>query len=597
MDQMKNLIELFYNQVLNKGDAPFLWSKKGSTWQSITWEEAAKRVASLADKLKTLGVTPGDRVGLVSESRPEWPIADLAIMAVGGITVPAYVTNSIADHQYILEDSQPIGVIVSSTNLAENVLSAAEQVASVKFAISFDQKLEVQTDRISLHNLDTIVDSRTDTAAIFDNAIESISRAQTACLIYTSGTGGTPKGVMLSHGAILCNCIGSNELLQEMGLGDEVFLSFLPLSHSYEHTAGQFFPIMIGAQIYYAEGIDKLAQNMEEVHPTLMTAVPRLYEVMHDRIKKGVKQAGGISEKLFNKTIHLGRKKYEKPASLSLLENLQNAVLDKLVRSKVKGRFGGQLKALVSGGAPLNYEIGIFFTALGIKLLQGYGQTESAPVISCNPPSDNRIDTVGKPMKGVYCQIANDGEIIVKGELVMQGYWNNPEATGEAIKDGWLHTGDIGEFDGDGYLKITDRKKDIIVNSGGDNISPQRIEGMLTTQPEIGQAMVYGDRRPHLIALIIPDAEYAATWAREHGHSNTDLEFLVERPDFKKVMVGAVDRVSNNLSVIEKVRRFTLSHEAFTIDNEMLTPTLKIRRHIICEKFFEKLEALYGSQT
>ena len=594
---MKNLIELFYNQVLNKGDAPFLWSKKGSTWQSITWEEAAKRVASLADKLKTLGVTPGDRVGLVSESRPEWPIADLAIMAVGGITVPAYVTNSIADHQYILEDSQPIGVIVSSTNLAENVLSAAEQVASVKFAISFDQKLEVQTDRISLHNLDTIVDSRTDTAAIFDNAIESISRAQTACLIYTSGTGGTPKGVMLSHGAILCNCIGSNELLQEMGLGDEVFLSFLPLSHSYEHTAGQFFPIMIGAQIYYAEGIDKLAQNMEEVHPTLMTAVPRLYEVMHDRIRKGVKQAGGISEKLFNKTIHLGRKKYEKPACLSLSENLQNAVLDKLVRSKVKGRFGGRLKALVSGGAPLNYDIGIFFTALGIKLLQGYGQTESAPVISCNPPSDNRIDTVGKPMKGVDCQIANDGEIIVKGELVMQGYWNNPEATGEAIKDGWLHTGDIGEFDGDGYLKITDRKKDIIVNSGGDNISPQRIEGMLTTQPEIGQAMVYGDKRPHLTALIIPDAEYAAAWAKENGHSNTDLEFVVERPDFKKVIVEAVDRVSNNLSVIEKVRRFTLSHEAFTIDNEMLTPTLKIRRHIIREKFFEKLEALYGSQT
>ncbi|MBS41141.1 MAG: long-chain fatty acid--CoA ligase [Rhodospirillales bacterium] len=597
MDQMKNLIELFYDKVLKKGDAPFLWSKKGSTWQSVTWEEAAKRVASLADKLKTLGVKPGDRVGLVSESRPEWPIADLAIMAVGGITVPAYVTNSISDHKYILEDSQAIGVIVSSTNIAKNVLPAAEKVASLKFAISFDPKLEVQTDRISLHSLDTIVNSCTDTAAILDNAIESISRDETACLIYTSGTGGTPKGVMLSHGAILCNCIGSIDLLQEMGLGDEVFLSFLPLSHSYEHTAGQFFPIMIGAQIYYAEGIDKLAQNMEEVHPTLMTAVPRLYEVMHDRIRKGVKQAGGISEKLFNKTIQLGRKKYEKPASMSLSENLQNVVLDKLVRSKVKGRFGGQLKALVSGGAPLNYDIGIFFTALGIKLLQGYGQTESAPVISCNPPSDNRIDTVGKPMKGVDCQIANDGEIIVKGELVMQGYWNNLEATGEAIKDGWLHTGDIGEFDGDGYLKITDRKKDIIVNSGGDNISPQRIEGMLTTQPEIGQAMVYGDRRPHLTALIIPDAEYAAAWAKENGHSKTNLEFVVEQPDFKKVMVKAVDRVSNNLSGIEKVRRFTLSHEAFTIDNEMLTPTLKIRRHIIREKFFEKLEALYGSQT
>ena len=594
MDKTKNLIKLFYDQAIEKGEAPFLWSKKGGEWQPVTWAETAQKVSDLSNGLQTLGVKQGDRIGLVSESRPEWLIADLAIMAAGGITVPAYVTNGIEDHKHILEDSGACGVIVSTPDLASRVFPAAEQVESVKFAISIDEIPNYQSERVSLQNWRSVTESNPDNLTIFENAADNLTRNRTACLIYTSGTGGTPKGVMLSHGAILCNCEGSVEVLKEMGLDDEVFLSFLPLSHSYEHTAGQFFPIMIGAQIYYAEGIDKLAQNMGEVHPTLMTAVPRLYEVMHDRIRHGVKQAGGLSEKFFETTIFLGRKKYENPDSLSLSENMQNALMDKLVRSKVKGRFGGKLKALVSGGAPLNYDIGIFFTALGLRLLQGYGQTESAPVISCNPPSDNRIDTVGIPMEGVDCRIADDGEIIVRGELVMQGYWNNPKATSETIKDGWLYTGDIGMFDADGYLRITDRKKDIIVNSGGDNISPQRVEGMLTAQPEIGQAMVYGDKRPHLVALIIPDAEFAATWAKEQGHSEQSIEFVIEHQDFKAVINEAVVRVGNDLSVIERIRRFTMANEAFTIDNEMLTPTLKIRRHIIQNEYRERLEALYG---
>ena len=594
MDKTKNLIKLFYDQAIEKGEAPFLWSKKGGEWQPVTWAETAQKVSDLSNGLQTLGVKQGDRIGLVSESRPEWLIADLAIMAAGGITVPAYVTNGIEDHKHILEDSGACGVIVSTPDLASRVFPAAEQVESVKFAISIDEIPNYQSEGVSLQNWRSVTESNPDNLTIFENAADNLTRNRTACLIYTSGTGGTPKGVMLSHGAILCNCEGSVEVLKEMGLDDEIFLSFLPLSHSYEHTAGQFFPIMIGAQIYYAEGIDKLAQNMGEVHPTLMTAVPRLYEVMHDRIRHGVKQAGGLSEKFFETTIFLGRKKYENPDSLSLSENMQNALMDKLVRSKVKGRFGGKLKALVSGGAPLNYDIGIFFTALGLRLLQGYGQTESAPVISCNPPSDNRIDTVGIPMEGVDCRIADDGEIIVRGELVMEGYWNNPKATSETIKDGWLYTGDIGMFDADGYLRITDRKKDIIVNSGGDNISPQRVEGMLTAQPEIGQAMVYGDKRPHLVALIIPDAEFAATWAKEQGHSEQSIEFVIEHQDFKAVINEAVVRVGNDLSVIERIRRFTMANEAFTIDNEMLTPTLKIRRHIIRDKYRERLEALYG---
>ena len=497
-EKSKNLVSLFFEQTVRKGDAPFLWSKQDGNWQSVSWAEAGKQVSALASGICSLGIKPGDRVGLISESRPEWPIADLAIMAAGGITVPAYITNGVADHRHVLEDSGASAVIISTPALAKKVMPAAKEAACVRFAITMEVIPEDNTNGICTHLWDTLISSQNNGLETLEAAARDIVRNDTACLIYTSGTGGAPKGVMLSHGAILCNCSGSTEMLKEIGLDDEVFLSFLPLSHSYEHTAGQFFPIMIGAQIYYAEGIDKLAQNMGEVHPTLMTAVPRLYEVMHDRIRHGVKQKGGLSEKLFELTTTLGRKEYENPESLSMFERIQNKLMTKLVRKKVKDRFGGQLKALISGGAPLNYDIGIFFTALGVRLLQGYGQTESAPVISCNPPSHNRIETVGTPMTGVECRIAEDGEIIVRGELVMQGYWNNSEATAEVIKDGWLYTGDIGEFDLDGHLKITDRKKDIIVNSGGDNIAPQRIEGMLTAQPEISQA---------LVALIVPDEE------------------------------------------------------------------------------------------
>ena len=593
--QTQNLVSLFFDQALQKVDAPFLWRKRDGAWQSVSWSEAANQIGSLADALQKLGIQPGDRVGLVSESRPEWPIADIAIMAAGGISVPAYITNGIADHRHVLEDSGASAVIISTAALAEKVLPAAQQAGGVKFAITMEAIDDDKTAELPTHLWDTVIAESQDNATqTLEAAVPGIARDATACLIYTSGTGGTPKGVMLSHVAILSNCTGSTEMLKEMGLGDEVFLSFLPLSHSYEHTAGQFFPIMLGAQIYYAEGIDKLAQNMGEVHPTLMTAVPRLYEVMHDRIRRGVKQAGGLSEKLFEKTVALGRKHYENNGRLGPVDGLQNVALTKLVRSKVQQRFGGRLKALVSGGAPLNYDIGIFFTALGVRLLQGYGQTESAPVISCNPPSHNRIETVGQVMAGVECKIADDGEIIVRGELVMQGYWNNPDATAEAIKDGWLHTGDIGEFDPDGHLRITDRKKDIIVNSGGDNIAPQRIEGMLTAQAEIGQAMVYGDKRPNLVALIIPDADFVASWATEQGLDSTALDAVIDHPNFKSVMSEAVDRVNGDLSVIERVRRFTLAAEAFTIDNAMMTPTLKIRRHVIREKYGETLEALYG---
>ncbi|MCG8544489.1 MAG: AMP-dependent synthetase/ligase, partial [Alphaproteobacteria bacterium] len=557
---------------------------------------AAAEIAALSNGLTALGIESGDRVALIAENRPEWLIADVAIMSAGAITVPAYTTNTVDDHLHVLNDSGAKALIVSTPALAERALAAAAQVPETHYAIAIEPPAGAPVQGVRTLSWDEAKASGEDTAEDMRARIEKIERTDTSCIIYTSGTSGKPKGVMLSHGAILCNCMGAYELVRDLPdfkIDDEVFLSFLPLSHSYEHTAGQFLPISIGAQIYYAEGIDKLTANLAETQPTVMTAVPRLYEAMHTRIRRGVERAGGLRRFLFEKTVELGTREYEQPGSLGPLDRVLNGLLDKLVRAKVSERFGGRLKAFVSGGAPLNYDIGVFFTALGVRILQGYGQTEAAPVVSCNTADLNKMHTVGPPLKGVEVRIAEDGEILIRGELVMQGYWNNPEATAETVKDGWLHTGDIGVLDGDGFIQITDRKKDIIVNSGGDNLSPARVEGMLTAEPELSQAMVYGDKRPHLVALLVPDPDFAADWSKQNG-GDRDLAVLAKDAAFTKALQNVVDRVNADLSVIERVRRIIVAPEAFTIENEMMTPTLKLRRHVIKEKYGADLDKLYA---
>ncbi|MBT6285058.1 MAG: AMP-binding protein, partial [Rhodospirillaceae bacterium] len=456
-DVCTSLPAMFFANTAEIGDRGFLWERCDGAWKPVSGAQARSDAAALSNALKSLGVVKGDRIALISENRPEWLIADIGIMAAGAISVPAYVTNQVSDHLHILGDSGAKGAIVSGPALARNLLPAARE-AGLDFIITM-APLDGDMGGPAIHLWSDLLGAQDGTAPATPD-LSAISRTDTACLIYTSGTGGTPKGVMLSHGAILSNCKGAYHLLLGFGLDDEVFLSFLPLSHSYEHTAGLMFPLSINAEIYYAESIDKLAANMEEVKPTIMTAVPRLYETMYGKIIRGVQQKGGLSEKLFMKAVATGRKKYE-GTRLSLGESLIDPVLTKLVRKKVAGRFGGRLKAMVSGGAPLNYEVGVFFKALDVELLQGYGQTESAPIISCNPPANNKMRTVGPPFVDIDLKIADDGEILVRGELVMQGYRNNPKATAEAISDGWLHTGDIGELDEHGHLKITDRKKDI----------------------------------------------------------------------------------------------------------------------------------------
>jgi len=587
-----NLVSMFFEQVDREGEAPFLWAKRDGKYSAITWRETAAQVTELARGLRGLGVAQGDRVVIVSENRPEWLIADLAIMAIGAITVPAYITNTVADHTHILENSGAKVTIVSTPKLAERLLPAAVKSSALKAVIAIESPDIDQALGVDMHTWKDVLALG---AAQSGNIVEegqAINRNATACIIYTSGTGGAPKGVMLDHAAIICNCKGAMEALEPLGLDNNSFLSFLPLSHSYEHSAGQFFPITIGAQIYYAEGIETLATNMVEVRPTIMTAVPRLYETLHSRITMGVRKQGGAKEKLFNKAVELGTKKLTDPNGLSILESIENGILSVLVRKKVKARFGGRLKTLVSGGAPLNPDIGMFFLSLGLRIMQGYGLTESAPVISVNRPFDIKIETVGKPLVDVEVHIAEDGEILVRGELVMQGYWQNEEATKECIRDGWLHTGDIGHFDEKGRLLITDRKKDIIVNSGGDNIAPQRVEGILALEPEIAQAMAYGDKRSHLVALLVPDPEWMAGWARENG-KNANQSELASDDDFHKALSVVIDRNNGRLSNIEKIRRFVIADEAFTIDGGLMTPTLKIRRNKITELYGDKLQALY----
>ena len=590
---LSNLATMFFDQADFLGDKPFLWGKKEGIYNCKTYGDVADEVCKIANGLISIGIKKGDRVMIVSENRPEWVIADLAITAIGAITVPTYTTNTTDDHFYVAEHSQARAAFISTKGLMKNFSGAATKSESCKTVITIDDFLEHDIDKLNQITWESMLAPQSKNTVDIREKSRSIQRTDLACFIYTSGTGGNPKGVMLTHGSILANCFSAYDLLTEFGLGDEKFLSLLPLSHSYEHTCGLYFPISIGAQIYYAEGPDKVAQNLQEAKPTIMTAVPRLYESLHDRIRKGVERNGGIKAQLFFRALELGKKSQKIDTKMNWIENIQNMLLDQLVRKKVKERFGGELKTFVSGGAALNPEIGDFFLSLGINILQGYGQTEASPVISCNRPGNIRIETVGPALAGVEIKIADDGEILVRGELVMDGYWRDKKATNETIIDGWLHTGDIGIIQSDGFLQITDRKKDIIVNSGGDNIAPARVEGAITLRPEFNQAMVYGDKKPYLVALVVPSEEFISEWCGDNNEGKSLLE-LSENDLLQSKVNSIMSEINSGLSQLEKIRHTIIAREPFQTDNGLMTPTLKIRRHKITELYGDKLEQLYN---
>ena len=586
LETFPNLVTMFFTRALERGDAPFLSRKIEGEWRHTSWREAAQQVACLSDGLKALGLGPGDRVMLVAENRPEWCIADLGIMAAGCITVPTYTTNTERDHSHILQDSGAAAVIVSTAKLARILLPAVMRTTTCHDIIGIEDLRVGQAGDVRYHLWrDLIRGESGDFEACAANAAATMKREDMACIIYTSGTGGAPRGVRQHHGAILHNVGGCVDVIStDFGWDDEVFLSFLPTSHAYEHSGGQFFPIGLGARIYYAESIEKLAANLEEVRPTMVIVVPRLFEVLRARILKAIEKQGRLTNYLLERALTIGKRKAE--GTPSILDAPMDFVLGRTLRPKVGKRFGGRIKAFVSGGAPLNTEVGLFFQSLGMTVLQGYGQTEAGPVISCNRPKAGiRMDTVGPPLKDTEVRIAEDGEICVRGELVMHGYWRAEAESARVLQGGWLHTGDVGHIDGEGRIVITDRKKDLIVNDKGDNVSPQRVEGMLTLEPEILQAMVSGDRRPHLVGLIVPDPEWTADWVAAGGDEAS--------PAYPAAIASAVDRVNKGLSSTEKVRRIVLADQAFTVDNEQLTPSMKIRRHVIRKVYGDGLDALY----
>ena len=587
-DNFNSIVSLFEYQAENLSTKPYLWKKNDKEFDFLTWDKVKSMVDQIAKSLSSLGILEGDRVIILSENRPEWQISDLAIMSIGAITVPMYTTSTSDDYLHILKHSGARCAIVSNNELMKKILPAIEESQVCQNVIKIDNDNMTYKEIVNITSWDTILSETFD----LEKKINNIKRSDTACIIYTSGTGGNPKGVMLSHGAMLRNCTGAYELLKNLTRDmDEIkYLSWLPLSHSYEHTL-QFFQMGQGAQIYYAESIDKLVSNMAEVSPHFMTAVPRFYDSLHTRISQGLKSQSKIRQKLFQLTLELGKKNYYEK-KMSSLEKFTNKLMDILVRKKVNKRFGGNLKALISGGSALNFEVGLYLTALGLPLLQGYGQTETAPVVSANPPEKVKLDTVGKLFSGTEVKIADDGEILVRGENIMNGYWNDPEATNNTIIDGWVHTGDIGEFDSENYLKITDRKKDIIVNAGGDNISPSRIEAKLDIEPEIAQSMLYGDYKNYLVAVIVPDKEQAIKWA-EKNNKNGTISKIVKDEFFIKNIREVLARVNKNLSVIEQVKKFILIDHEFTIENNMMTPSMKVRRFKVKEMYADKLDNLY----
>jgi len=602
-EKFNSVVSLFLSNSHLHSDKPYLWKKSNDQFVSLSWKEVREQVEAISKGLINLGILKGDRVIILSENRPEWQIADLAIMAIGAISVPAYTTSTTSDYKHIINHSEARCIIISSYSLAVKAMPAIIKSSKCHNIIKINKDNNEYNYPVNVLSWNSIIEENIDTSwTSIENEnytnvdlikiAKSQKRSDTACIIYTSGTGGSPKGVMLSHGAMLTNCSGAQELLKNLiiDLNAIKFLSWLPLSHSYEHTL-QFYEMGIGAQIYYAESLDKLLINMSEVRPHFMTAVPRFYDSLHTRISQGLKKQGKISQFLFATTLKLGTKKYYN-TKMSKVENLINKILDKIVRKKVKKRFGGNLRALISGGSALNFEVGLYLSALGLPLLQGYGQTETAPVVSANPPEKIKLDTVGTIFKGTEVKIAEDGEILVRGENIMNGYWNDPAATSSTIINGWVHTGDIGEFDEDQYLKITDRKKDIIVSAGGDNISPSRIEEKLNIEPEIAQSMLYGDFKNYLVAVIIPDKDQAIIWAKENN-KDTNIKSLIKDEGFIKMIKEITSKVNSKLSVIEQVRKFILVDEEFTIENNMMTPTMKVKRFKVKEIFGDQLENLF----
>ena len=577
---MNNLPQIFFNNSELYENKTLFGFKINSSWEHLSWKNTKDLVLNISSALHEIGVKKNDKISIIADNSYKWCAVDLATISLGAITVPGYTTSNEEEISYLLSHSETSIVFVNG-KLLSLILKILPSLNKIKHVICIDDTNTSKFKKFNIgfytfNELLNLGSKSDEKSKIIERFVSKINENDVVSIIYTSGTSNKPKGVMLTHKSIISNIVGANELVSEIKIKDHKFLSIIPLSHAYEHTAGFFLPIFIGAEIYFNENRDQIVNDLLSVKPTLMTAVPRLYEVLYKKINNQLLTKSKFSQKLFEKTIMFGTKKYKK-IKLSFLEEVQNIVLDKLVRKNFQKKFGGNLQAFISGGAALNEQVGLFFQSLGINILQGYGQTECSPLISCNPISKIKIDTVGVVIKGLQVKISYENEILVKGSSLMKGYWKDKKNTDKVLVNGWLHTGDLGSIDNDGYLKISGRVNEMIVNSGGENIAPVPIENLLLSYDEIEQVMIYGHNRPFLIAIIIPN------------------EMLLSANDnfLKENLQTILNNVNKNLSQTKKIRKFISSNEVFSTDNGQLTPTLKIRRHIIANRYKDEINNLY----
>ena len=577
---MINLPQIFFNNSELYESKTLFGFKVNNSWEHLSWKDTKDLVLNISSALHKIGVKKNDKISIIADNSYKWCAVDLATISLGAITVPGYTTSNEEEISYLLSHSETSIVFVNG-KLLSLIIKILPSLNKIKYVICIDDANTSKFKKFNIgfytfNELLNLGSKSDEKSKIIERFVSKIDENDVVSIIYTSGTSNKPKGVMLTHKSIISNIVGANELVSEIKIKDHKFLSIIPLSHAYEHTAGFFLPIYIGAEIYFNENRDQIVNDLLSVKPTLMTAVPRLYEVLYKKINNQLLTKSKFSQKLFEKTIILGTKKFKK-IKLSFLEELQNVVLDKLVRKNFQKKFGGNLQAFISGGAALNEQVGLFFQSLGINILQGYGQTECSPLISCNPISKIKIDTVGVVIKGLQVKISNENEILVKGSSLMKGYWKDKKNTDKVLVNGWLHTGDLGSIDNDGYLKISGRVNEMIVNSGGENIAPVPIENLLLSYDEIEQVMIYGHNRPFLIAIIIPNETLL----------NDNDDFLKEN------LQTILNNVNKNLSQTKKIRKFISSNEVFSTDNGQLTPTLKIRRHIITNHYKDEINNLY----
>lgn len=596
-----NLVQIFFEQARRLKDRPGMLVKRDAKYAEISWSDWATQVEEIAGGLLMEGLQAGEKVALLSENRPEWAFADLAILACACADAPVYPTNLASQVEYIIKDSGAVFLFVSSAEQLEKGIAIIDNCPDLKKIFVFDEKISADL----LNNEKVVTLSRLQAAGrqwLLENAErleatwQNIDADDLATLIYTSGTTGDPKGVMLTHKNFISNVKACSKCVRVDST--DIFLSHLPLSHVLERMSGYYMPVYNGSVIAYAESIDQVSHNMTEVHPTIMISVPRLFEKIYDRIFDGAQQSRGIKKRLAFWAFGLAEKisacEREGHQPGGLLQ-FQHTLAKKLVFGKLGEKLGGRLRFFISGGAPLPQKVAEFFYGTGYPIFEGYGLTETAPVLAVNYPGHMKFGTVGPVLDGVEIKIAEDGEILAKGPNIALGYYNNPAATVEAFVDGWFHTGDVGELDQDDYLKITDRKKDLIVTAGGKNIAPQHVENLLKMDKYISEAMLYGDRMKFISALLVPDFERVEEYALKNDILFTDVKGLIENPEIRAMIGSRIDKVQqeNNIPGYEQVKKFVILHSAFTMDNNEVTPTLKLKRKIVTANYKPELDALY----